>query len=118
MIRQAMRKFLKPVIDESLGEIIAASAQTRENHFVSLERMRGMAITAGLRHLFNHSYFSICQLDATLAAAKIIPDGETMRILKPLHCIDWADMWPELRDEVFTRIMIMFGATGDILKSN
>jgi hypothetical protein len=113
MITGFLRKAMKPIIDESIGgalaTILRAESRRREEAFTTLEQFRGLAVAAGLRKLFDDKHFNICQLDATLTAARIIPDGETMRILRPLHCIDYADMKPELRDEVFSRIFGMFG---------
>ena len=113
MLQNYLLRTFKPTIDSAIAEAIVSSQQSRKLQMQSIESLRGMAVAEGLRHLFEKDYFSICQLQDCVRAARLIPDGETMRILAPLHCRNWANMPRDLRDEVFTRVMQMFGIEAD-----
>lgn len=110
MLTAFLQRAIRPVVEQSLGAVIAEQHRRREQEFASVERLRGLAVSVGLQHLFNQGHFSIVQLEQCLTAARVIPDGEVIRILRPLHCIDYRDMPAELRDQVFTLVMRMFGA--------
>ncbi len=66
-------------------------------------------VKAGLtKMLRTKKWFCICDLQATLDAAGIIPNGDVLRLLRPLHCMEWADMEPDLRNQVQAIIVKMF----------
>lgn len=73
-----------------------------------LEALRNAALAVGLKKLLTHKHFSICDLQTLIEAAHLVPDGETMRILRVLHCVDYADMPVPLRKEVVRVIAEMF----------
>lgn len=104
MITGIVKRLIQPAMEAAL----VAHADKREAEYKSIERLRGLVVEAGLRHLFKRDYFDICQLESCVKAASIVPDGETMRLLRPLHCMDYADMKPELRELVFVKVMNMF----------
>lgn len=103
MINIYLNKLLKPIIEDA---VINASIIKLNNH--NPDRFRDQAVAEGLRHLFDKKWFDICQMDAIIVAARIVPNGETMVLLRPLHCREWADMQVEFRNEVYTRILGMF----------
>ncbi len=109
MMTQYLQRVLKPLIGDAVALAIVTERKTRDEQMQSIERFRGLAVAEGLRHLFQKKHFDICQLRNCLEAAQVIPDGETMRLLAPLHCRDYADMPAALRDEIFSRTMAMFG---------
>ena len=73
-----------------------------------VERVRNKACAVGLQELFEDSSFSICQLRDCCKAARIVPDGDVMEILSPLHCVKWEKMPRDLREEVAQLIVSMF----------
>lgn len=118
MIQALVRKAFGPAISDAVANSLAMHLSSRPHQtdeaIDGIGRLRGMAIATGLRKLFTDKHFSICQLDALIATAEIVPDGELMRILRPLHCVDFCDMKPELREEIFGRIMAMFNASSEV----
>lgn len=109
MFQSLAKRLIAPAIEQALANHVATRGDSRNRQYESIERLRGMAVATGLKHLFSEPHFNICQLDSCIAAAKIIPDGEVYRAMRPLHCVKWMDMKPELRDEVFSQVVRMFG---------
>jgi len=58
-----------------------------------------IAATA-LNKMFRSSHFSICTLREVAEMLGIHPEREAYKMLHPLHCVNWADMPRELRDQV------------------
>lgn len=58
-----------------------------------------IAATA-LNKMFRGHHFSICAVTEVAAMLGIHPEAEAMRLLQPLHCVNWADMPRELRNQV------------------
>ena len=110
MIQELLRRTFSKTINDAIAVSIISERQSRNQQLESIERFRGLAVAEGLKSLFEDKHFNVCQLDACILAARIIPDGEVMRILRPLHCRNYADMPKELRNEIFTRVLRMFGA--------
>lgn len=59
---------------------------------------RKLAVASGLLQMFRGRYFNICTLDAAAKALCVErrlagPDYDALRAL---HCVDWADMPPDL----------------------
>ena len=73
-----------------------------------LDGLRNMVLAVGLKKLLTARFFSICDLDNLIAAAHIVPDGETMKMLRVLHCVEYADMPVPLRKEVVRVVAEMF----------
>ena len=65
----------------------------------ALPETRRLVVTEALDHLFNKSHFSICQLD-TIMAIVHAPKGDAYRLLQALHCKDYAEMRPEMRERI------------------
>ena len=112
MISAYLQKILAPVVERSISKVMTQQYDNERQKYESLERLRGLVVAVSLKKMFEGSHFSICTVQDCLKAVKIIADGDTMEILQPLHCVDWAKMPPELRNEVFHRIMKMFGCNG------
>ena len=73
-----------------------------------IDELRNMALAVGLKKMLTAKHFSICDLELLIQAGRIVPDGETMRILRVLHCVDYADMPIPLRKEVVRVVAEMF----------
>lgn len=54
----------------------------------------------GLNHLFNKSYFDICALDSILSVVQSSRATEAYKLLRVLHCVDYASMPKALRDSL------------------
>lgn len=59
-----------------------------------------LSVLTALNKMMTGDFFSICAVDAAVAALGTIPDGAAYKILRPLHCVAWRDMPRELRDAV------------------
>ena len=66
------------------------------------------AVAQSLKKMFSGGHFNICAIDAGLKALNLTPHREQYDSLRPLHCVDWADMDPEFRQMVFKRVMALF----------
>lgn len=55
-----------------------------------------IAATA-LNRMFAGSHFSICTIDAVATMLGVVVDKAAHNQLRPLHCVDWSEMPPELR---------------------
>jgi hypothetical protein len=66
------------------------------------------AITA-LNHMMSKGHFSLCAIDSVAKLLNVDPHGEAYDILRPLHCIDWAEMPEQLRDAVPSLIQRCLG---------
>lgn len=63
-----------------------------------------LAAEAALRKMLQGSHFDICCIKNVAEMLEIIPDRETMNILKTLHCVDYNQMSPDLLAELPTLI--------------
>lgn len=59
-----------------------------------------LAVLTSLNKMMRGGHFSICTVDAAIKAVGSVPDSRAYGILRTLHCVDWADMEPELRNAV------------------
>ena len=66
----------------------------------SLPTTRRLVVTAALNELFTKKYFNICQLSAVLEVTNGSENTEAYRLLRTLHCVDYAAMSPELRNTI------------------
>jgi len=71
-----------------------------------------MVITTALRKMFTGNHFSICTVDHCLKIAGAIAPKADYNALSALHCIEWSEMPPELRDYVFATTLNLFTHTG------
>ena len=62
--------------------------------------------------LFKDKNFSICTIDNLLKLTNTIPDPETYKILQVLHCVDYSEMSPDFRKELFETVLTMFKNNG------
>lgn len=53
-----------------------------------------------VRNLFDKGHFSICDLDKIMEIVGARQSGEAYKLLRALHCVDYAKMQPELRAKV------------------
>lgn len=53
-------------------------------------------------------HFDICAVRNVLEILDIPGDKQIMSLLKPLHCVDWADMDSELREQVVVLLAQLF----------
>ncbi len=62
------------------------------------QHLKELAAVTALNSMFNENHFSICTLDRVASLLGRRPEAEAYRLLRTLHCIDYADMPAELRD--------------------
>jgi len=65
-----------------------------------LPEVRRLVVTQALDHLFTASYFSICHLDPVMDILNAPRHSEAYKLLRALHCVDYAAMRPELRERI------------------
>jgi len=80
------------------------------------EFAKGAVVTA-LKKMFRGSHFNICTFDQCLKITGAIPDGHVYDSLSVLHCVNWRDMPPSLRDEVYQRTLETFQRSGFLMHS-
>lgn len=59
-----------------------------------------LSVLTSLNKMMKGVYFDICALDAAVKALSVVPDAAAYAILRPLHCVHWSEMPPELRSAV------------------
>lgn len=74
----------------------------------TLSHLEAQVIGATLRNMFQNSSFSICAVDNCLKIAGITPTAPEYKMLRALHCVPFADMPADLRDEVPTMVGACF----------
>lgn len=67
-----------------------------------------LATKAALEGLFRQRTFSICAINDLLAMNAIIPDPEVIRVMRTLHCLEYAGMDPQLRQWLMDSTIRMF----------
>ncbi len=75
-------------------------SKTLQPAIASLPETRRLVITASLNKLFSERHFSICTLDAILDTMQGTRNTEAFRLLRTLHCMDYASMPIELRNSI------------------
>lgn len=68
------------------------------------------AIAVGLKHLFSKSYFDICLFDKIANITCSRPSAEIRKPLGVLHCVDYSEMPPELRKELYRKVVEALGS--------
>lgn len=66
----------------------------------SLPETRRLVISHALNELFTKRHFNICQLDAVAELLNAPRNTDAFKLLRTLHCVDYSDMAPELRDRI------------------
>lgn len=65
---------------------------------------------AGLKNmLITKNYFDICTLDSIAKTMGVKLGGPDYSALRNLHCMDWAEMGGELRDQVQAKCFELLG---------
>jgi hypothetical protein len=78
-----------PVRGQTLSCLLADQPKTRR-----------LVVATALNHLFEKSFFSICQLDSLLKIVDGTNKSEAYKLLHALHCIDYTSMPKELKDSL------------------
>ena len=79
---------------------------------MDLNAFKQRAIQLSLKKMFNGPYFNICTIDTCLSVAGAIPPKEIYDALATLHCMDWSEMEPKFRNEVFIQTLELFTHIG------
>jgi hypothetical protein len=67
------------------------------------------ACEAALRRMFRPNWhFDICTVDSLVKVTKIVPPKAEYEAMRLLHCVDWREMDPDLRDEAVRRLLAWF----------
>lgn len=66
----------------------------------SMNQTKRLVAVAALNKLFTSNYFSICTLDDVIDIVGARRAGEPYKLLSALHCIHYANMEPELREQI------------------
>lgn len=77
-----------------------AGAEKFCSALATLPETRRLVVTAALNELFTKKYFNICQLSAVLEVTNGSENTDAYRLLRTLHCVDYAAMSPELRNTI------------------
>lgn len=64
----------------------------------SLPQTRRLVVEQALNRLLNERHFSICTLDSIADVLGTSRNTEAYRLLRALHCIDYAAMSPQMRE--------------------
>lgn len=74
-----------------------------------MDAFRAEAIRLALVKMFRQGgHFDICTVRSCLESASIEAPKEEMDALRPLHCVGWSEMTPEMRTEVQRRVLALF----------
>jgi len=75
-----------------------------------LDDFQKEVVLTAMKKMFQGSHFSICDLDKCLKITGTIPDKKDYDSLHALHCVDWKDMSPGLRQAVLERTVSMLSS--------
>lgn len=64
----------------------------------TLPQTRRMVVEQALNNLLSNAHFSICSIDNIATVMGVSRDTEAYRLLRTLHCMDYAKMSPQMRD--------------------
>jgi hypothetical protein len=64
------------------------------------QQLSHLAVLTALNNMMRGPHFSISTVDTAIKTLATVPDARAYAILRPLHCVDWSAMPPELRDAV------------------
>lgn len=65
-----------------------------------LSETKQLVAQQAISRLFTDSHFSVCKLDDVIKLTGAQRDSEAYRLLRALHCVNWSDMDPALRERV------------------
>lgn len=65
-----------------------------------LPETKQLVAQQAISRLFTDSHFSVCRLDEVIKLTGAQRDSEAYRLLRALHCVNWSDMEPALRERV------------------
>jgi len=98
------------------------SARSQMANGDSRKQLRVMAAEVALNKMFSGRHFDICAVREAceVMGATLTPDAEA--ILRPLHCVNWDQIPPAIKDEIphllkesFQRSQIVRGMVQDII---
>jgi hypothetical protein len=69
-------------------------------------------VITGMKHMFQGTHFSICDLDKLIKITGGIPNAKDYNALSALHCVSWAAMSPELRETVMEKAVALLSSEG------
>ena len=70
-----------------------------------IDEFHKLAATAAIKNILEGKHFSICELRAVLVITGGALNKKDEAAFTCLHCVNWADMSPELRQMTFDKIM-------------
>lgn len=76
------------------------SAATFSPSIASLPSTKQAVAMVAIDKLFRSRHFSICDLDTLIDLTGAQRSSEAYKVLRALHCVDFADMPPQVRDSV------------------
>lgn len=65
-----------------------------------MDEMKQMVAMTALNKMMVGGHFSICTIDSIAEMLGVDPKGDAYRMLRPLHCVNFADMPSELKARV------------------
>ena len=75
-----------------------------------------VAVMTSLKHMFESSHFSICDVDKCAKVLGVVPNRQKYEMLSLFHCIHWSEMSVDVRQEVFARTLEMLADKSTIMK--
>lgn len=63
-----------------------------------MDNLQELAAMAALNKMFKDGHFSICTIRSIAEMTKVSLGGRAYDILHTLHCVDYGNMQPELRE--------------------
>lgn len=70
-----------------------------------MDEFRILVIEQSVKKLFNSSFFSICTFDDIAKLLKVKPEPSIYRELSALHCVDYGDMNPRIKELLQERVV-------------
>lgn len=75
-----------------------------------MDAFQAETVRLALRDMFKGSHFDICAVRKCVKITGVVPPEGVMETLSALHCIHWTEMTPEMREEVYRRVLGIFKA--------
>jgi hypothetical protein len=70
-----------------------------------LNQFQQLAATVALKKLFEGKHFSICDPNSLMELTGAVAPPKDYQALQCLHCVQWGDMSPELRNMVMQKVV-------------
>lgn len=61
------------------------------------KKLAQLSVLTSLNNMMKSSRFDICCVRDAVKALGTVPDESAMRILAPIHCVNWSDIPAELK---------------------